>query len=31
MIVHEGREVIEAVMDTPQTLSTVVPLLVLEK
>jgi hypothetical protein len=31
MIVYEGREVIEAVMDTPQTLSAVVPLLVLEK
>jgi hypothetical protein len=29
MIVYEGREVVEAVMDTPQTLSAVVPLLVL--
>jgi len=31
MIVYEGRQVIEAVMDTPQILSAVVPLLVLEK
>jgi hypothetical protein len=29
MIVYEGREVIEAIMDTPQILSAVVPLLVL--
>jgi hypothetical protein len=31
VIVCEGREIIEAVMDTPQTLGAVVPLLVLEK
>jgi hypothetical protein len=31
MIIYEGREVIETVMDTPQTLSSVIPLLVLEE
>jgi hypothetical protein len=31
MIVNEGREVIEVVMDSPQTLSSVIPLLVLQE
>jgi hypothetical protein len=31
MILYEGREVIEGVMDTPQALSAIVSLLVLEE